>query len=107
MDAADREALNRALSHYAGRIAEVQAEALAARILCGIMLDWLVPKDDDPRQLLADMEDAVHRAFDSMPFTDTEKGVEGYPSLAEKTREFGREYALQSLQSVFRRHVSE
>lgn len=94
-----------AISYLSQQIVEVKAQAISARIVSGLIIDWLVQLEEDPKAILNELSAAVDRACDGLVFTPDGMGDQNSDDVQdEKVRELTRTFALQLLQNAYRRH---
>jgi len=99
----ERQEFNDAFEYFSENIARVNAEAIAARIVVGLVIDWLVQQEPNPAGITQELADAIDRAIEKMTFVS-----DGLPDGAGRTldgevREMARVYAHQLIENAHHR----
>lgn len=90
--------INKALEFLAQETASVRGEALAARALAMLALDWLIAHSSAPAESMQGLEKAIDGLMNTLTFS-----TEGDDALGEQVREIARLRAHETLDAI-RKH---
>lgn len=88
------------------RLDGIQAEAIAARIVCSLLVQAIMLRDPEPKSIFDAMSEAVDKGLDSLPFDGPQPSQQGLIEN-EKVRELARNYCHQILHDAYRLRSAE